>query len=174
MPRNRWASTPRAPRRRWPDARRAFIVAFAALAAAGAAHADFTARVVHVLDGDTLTVVARGREVRIRLWGIDAPEHGQPWSRSARDALATRALHREALVVERGIDAYGRTLARVSVGGVDLAEAQLRDGYAWVYRRYASDERLLALENDARAARRGLWSRADAEAPWRWRERHAP
>lgn len=173
MLRNRWASTRRAPRRCWPDARPASLaaLALAALVVAGAARGDFAARVVHVSDGDTLTVVTRGREVRIRLWGIDAPEHGQPWSRRARDALASRALRREALVAVRGTDAYGRTLARVRVDGVDLAEAQLRDGYAWVYRRYTSDERLVALEDDARAARRGLWSRADAEPPWLWRER---
>jgi endonuclease YncB( thermonuclease family) len=162
------------PRRTWPDAlRRATLVALAASFAATAACAEFTARVVRVHDGDTLTVLDRGREVRIRLWGIDAPEHGQPWSRRARDALAARAMRRDAVVVERGADAYGRTLARVSVGGVDLAEAQVRDGYAWVFHRYTSDERLLALEDDARVARRGLWSSADAEAPWNWRERHA-
>lgn len=174
MPRTRWASTPTAPRASWPDARRASLWALVlvAFAAAGAAFADFRGRVVHVADGDTLSVLDRGREVRVRLWGIDAPEHGQAWSRQAREALAARSMHRDALVVEQGLDGYGRTLARVSVDGVDLAEAQLRGGFAWVYRRYTADARMIALENDARAARRGLWSRADAEAPWRWRERH--
>jgi endonuclease YncB( thermonuclease family) len=143
-----------------------------ALAVAGAVHADFTGRVVGVTDGDTLTVLDGTRQVRVRLWGIDAPERGQPWSSRSREALAARAMHRDALVATRGTDGYGRTLARVAVDGVDLGEAQLRDGLAWVYRRYSKDRAMIAIEDEARAARRGLWSLPDPEPPWAWRERH--
>ena len=70
MPRARWASTKRARRRSWPDATRAAAIAFCAvvaLAAGGAASADFTGRVVGVADGDTLTVLDGSRQVRVRL-----------------------------------------------------------------------------------------------------------
>ena len=177
MPRARWASTKRARRRSWPDATRAAAIAFCAvvaLAAGGAASADFTGRVVGVADGDTLTVLDGSRQVRVRLWGIDAPERGQPWSRRSRETLAARAMHRDALVATRGTDGYGRTLARVAVDGVDLGEAQVRDGMAWVYRRYSKDRALIAFESDARAARRGLWSLPDPEPPWQFRERTSP
>ncbi len=176
MPRARWASTKPARPRSWPDAVRAAAVAacaVAALATAGAACADFTGRVVGVADGDTLTVLVGSRQVRVRLWGIDAPERKQPWSSRSRDALAARAMHRDAIVATRGTDGYGRTLARVAVDGVDLGEAQVRDGMAWVYRRYSKDRAMIALEDDARAARRGLWSLPDPEPPWAWRAREA-
>ena len=55
-------------------------------------------------------------------------------------------MHREARVATRGHDGYGRTLARVVVDGVDLGDAQLGDGLAWVYRRYANDASMIALE----------------------------
>ncbi|MBK6806120.1 MAG: thermonuclease family protein [Betaproteobacteria bacterium] len=97
----------------------------------------------------------------------------QPWSSRSRDALAARAMHRDALVATRGTDGYGRTLARVAVDGVDLGEAQLRDGLAWVYRRYTKDRAMIAIEDEARAARRGLWSLPDPEPPWAWRAREA-
>jgi endonuclease YncB( thermonuclease family) len=174
MPRARWASTKPARPRSWPDAARAAAIAacaVAALASAGAACADLTGRVVSVADGDTLTVLVGSRQVRVRLWGIDAPERGQPWSRRSREALAARAMHRDASVATRGTDGYGRTLARVAVDGVDLGEAQLRDGMAWVYRRYSKDRAMIALEDDARAGRRGLWGTRDPEPPWAWRER---
>lgn len=163
------ACSRRRPRAIW---RVAVSVAFLALAAPSLA--DFSGKVVDVADGDTLTVHAGARSVRIRLWGIDAPEHGQPWSRRARAALRERALGRIADVAERGVDRYGRTLARVSVAGADLAEVQLREGHAWVYRLYTDDERLLALEHEARSARRGLWASGDPEPPWRYRERVPP
>ncbi|MBK7331069.1 MAG: thermonuclease family protein [Betaproteobacteria bacterium] len=176
MLRVRWASTKPARPRSWPDAVRAAAIAacaIAALAVAGAACADFSGRVVGVADGDTLTVLVGARQVRVRLWGIDAPERGQPWSSRSRDALAARAMHRDALVATRGTDGYGRTLARVAVDGVDLGEAQLRDGMAWVYRRYTKDRAMIAIEDEARAARRGLWSLPDPEPPWAWRAREA-
>ena len=176
MPRARWASTKPARPRSWPDAVRAAAIAacaVAALATAGAACADFTGRVVGVADGDTLTVLVGSRQVRVRLWGIDAPERKQPWSSRSRDALVARAMHRDAIVATRGTDGYGRTLARVAVDGVDLGEAQVRDGMAWVYRRYTKDRPMFAIEDEARAARRGLWSLPDPEPPWAWRAREA-
>ena len=176
MPRARWASTKPARPRSWPDAVRAAAIAacaIVALAVAGAAHADVTGRVVGVTDGDTLAVLDGTRQVRVRLWGIDAPERGQPWSSRSREALAARAMHRDAIVATRGTDGYGRTLARVAVDGADLGEAQLRDGLAWVYRRYSKDRAMIAIEDEARAARRGLWSLSDPEPPWAWRAREA-
>ena len=87
------------------------------------------------IDGDTLRC---GRE-RIRLIGIDAPEMpghcrrgrwcapGDPWISQRSLAGAAQG----AATIERyGTDAYGRTLARVRVNGVDLSCHQLRTGNA--------------------------------------------
>ena len=43
----------------------------------------------------------------------------------------------------------------------------------WVYRKYAKDERLFQLENEARSAKRGLWGLSEAHRvpPWEWRRR---
>jgi len=43
---------------------------------------------------------------------------------------------------------------------------QARRGLAWVYRQYSDDRRLLALEAEAKAARRGLWVDANPLSPW--------
>ena len=54
---------------------------------------------------------------------------------------------------------------------MDVNAALVRDGAAWVCRRYVDDPRLLELEGEARAARRGLWGlpEVDQVAPWEWR-----
>jgi endonuclease YncB( thermonuclease family) len=85
-----------------------------------------------VTDGDTFRC---GGE-RIRLVGIDAPElpghcrrgrrcvAGDPWA--AKRALA-RALGARPLLIRRfALDRYGRTIAAVSAGGLDLSCHQLR------------------------------------------------
>lgn len=142
--------------------------------AAACAHADFCGRVVAVHDGDTITVLDGDTERRVRLVGIDAPERGQPYGRAARSALSARVAGRDVSVAERGTDSYGRTLGRVTVAGVDANAGLVRDGYAWVYRRFENDPALIALEVEAKAARRGLWRDPDPVPPWMWRERHPP
>ena len=43
-------------------------------------------------------------------------------------------------------------------------------GMAWVFDRYVSDRGLYAVQDEARAAQRGLWGDADPVAPWEWRK----
>jgi len=141
------------------------------IAFAGPADADFAGRVVAVHDGDTITVLAAGRDLRVRLVGIDAPERGQPFANASRHALEALVAGRDVLVVERGRDGYGRVLGRVLVGQIDVNAAQVRAGYAWVYRRFMQDAQLIALEAEAKAAGRGLWRDPNAVPPWRFRDR---
>jgi endonuclease YncB( thermonuclease family) len=142
--------------------------------AAAHARADFCGRVVKVHDGDTVTVLAAGVERRVRLVGIDAPERGQPYASASRRGLAGRVGGRVVRVIERGTDSYGRTLGRVLVAGSDANAAQVRDGYAWVFRRFENDPALIAQEAEAKAAGRGLWRDPEPLPPWVWRERHPP
>jgi endonuclease YncB( thermonuclease family) len=135
------------------------------------AAATLAGRVVAVHDGDTLTVRVDARDQRVRMAGIDAPERGQAYARAARRALAARVAGREVTVDVRGRDSFGRTLGVVRVGGDDVNSAQVRDGWAWVFRRFSHDAALLALEEEARRERRGLWRDAHPEAPWAYRER---
>jgi micrococcal nuclease len=61
----------------------------------------------------------------------------------------------------------------VYVGDLDVNAELVRRGAAWVYRKYAKDPSLFALEAEARRAERGLWGLAEAERvpPWEWRRR---
>jgi hypothetical protein len=48
----------------------------------------------------------------------------------------------------------------------------VRQGAAWIYQQYNKDKSLLAVEAEAKAAKRGLWSLPEAERapPWEWRK----
>lgn len=129
-----------------------------------------TGRVVAVADGDTLTVLAAGnRPVKVRLAGIDAPEHDQPFGQRSKQSLAELAFGKTASVAVSKIDDYGRSIGVVTVAGVNLEAEQVRRGLAWVYRQYSHDAQLLTLEAEAKAARRGLWADAHPIPPWDWR-----
>lgn len=132
------------------------------------------ANAVRIIDGDTIAVGG----VHFRLFGIDAPEAGQPCATSAGGTwrcgdAATEML--SSLVGaelpacdERGMDAYDRMLSVCTVNGVELNAAMVSSGLAWAFRRYADDYG--QQEDQARTAGLGIWQ-ATTETPWDYRDR---
>jgi endonuclease YncB( thermonuclease family) len=131
------------------------------------------AQVVRTIDGDTIEVRSEGETIRIRLSGIDTPERGQPWYRRSKQALADRVAGREVRINAITTDRYGRTIGEVYAGDVCVGCELVRDGHAWVYRRFSRDPILLEIEAEARKTGRGLWGLPESERvpPWEWRER---
>lgn len=135
----------------------------------------FPARVVAVLDGDTVLVVATGRggrPIKVRLADIDAPEKDQSWGGEASRALAEKVLRREVDVETRARDKYGRTVARLLMGRRDICAEMVREGNAWEYSFHHVERKLIALQKSAQVDRRGLWKSARPVPPWEWRKTH--
>jgi len=134
-----------------------------------------TYRVERIVDGDTLLLANRAR---VRLQGIDTPETvkpNHPEEPFGREASAfTKRLVAEAggtvrLQFDRErVDKYGRFLAYVWVGDRMLNEELVRAGLATAETRFryaaAMKTRFRRAEDEARAARRGIWSRDTAPA----------
>lgn len=138
-----------------------------------------TGRVVRVIDGDSLIVRrADGGDVEVRLFGIDAPEYRQPWSRKSRQALRRLVGDRQVRLEVRTVDRYGRSVAvlRRVPDDLDVGREMVRSGQAWVYRRYTDDVTLVALEDEAREAGLGIWSMPESQRipPWEWRRQNRP
>jgi len=164
---------------KWPIAvyvfrsfRLALCLVLSLCAAAFQAHAGsvFEGRVVGVADGDTITVLTDGREsIRIRLAEIDAPEKSQAFGQRSKQSLSDMVFGKTVRVEQQDVDRYGRVVGRVFVGGTDVNAEQVRQGMAWVYRQYLRDATLLKVEQEARTARRGLWSDPHPMPPWEYR-----
>ena len=133
-----------------------------------------------IVDGDTITV----NHVRIRLFGIDAPEsdqscfddNGKQYSCGQLASVALNELIADNPVsctpVDR--DRYGRTVAICkSADGNDLSDDMVRLGFAVDYRHY-SHGRYEVAEQEARAAHRGIWAGRFVD-PGSWRHgSHTP
>jgi endonuclease YncB( thermonuclease family) len=149
----------------------ALVMAFAG-APARAADLNLSGRIVGVMDGDTVALLTDANvRVRIRLVEIDAPEKSQPWGMNAKKALSNLVFQKEVVVLDRGLDSYGRTLGRIYVGPVDVSAAMVRSGSAWADQQHLIDPSFVALEETARRARLGLWSLPASQTipPWQWR-----
>lgn len=153
-----------------PILKRTLALLLPLLLSVAPAVADVQGRVVSVHDGDTLTVLVERRQVRVRLTDIDAPELRQPFGTRSRQSLSGLCFRKIATLDVRGEDRYHRTLARVTCAGTDANAEQVRRGYAWTFVRYVRpDSPLIATQNKARAAHRGLWRDPAPVAPWEWR-----
>ena len=138
------------------------------------AHA-WMAKVVSVTDGDTIKVynVEQG-QVKIRMYGIDTPEKAQPYGKAAGMYLASLVAGATVEVESVTTDRYGRTVGIVWDSETNINQEMVRSGYAWVYRRYCDKsfcEYWLALENEAKMDKIGLWQEPDPVQPWEWRRR---
>ena len=127
-------------------------------------------KVVKIADGDTLTLLTSSNEqVKIRLAGIDTPERKQPFGNRAKQALANLAFQKQALIEVEAKDRYGRTVGVVFVDGLNVNAELVKQGMAWVYRKYTDDKRLYTLESEAKQAKRGLWIDKNPIPPWELR-----
>jgi len=133
--------------------------------------ADFSGKVIAVLDGDTLLVLRGGKPVKVRLAEMDAPEKAQPYGTASQKSLAELVMGKQVRVVSRAVDDYGRLVAVVSAGAINVNHEQVRRGMAWEYSRFHSNHELMALQRDAQQARRGLWT-GEAIEPSQWRKQH--
>jgi endonuclease YncB( thermonuclease family) len=133
-------------------------------------------KVIHVQDGDTITVLAADKvQHKILLAGIDAPEKAQRFGNKSKQRLSDLVFGKTVSVDTDKTDRYGREVGKVQLDGVDANLEQVRRGLAWHYKAYqreqSPEDRLAyaAAEKDAAAARLGLWQDAVPVAPWEWR-----
>lgn len=168
----------------------ATLAAALAMPAPGLA-GTFTAKVVVVVDGDTVVVRdERARRHEIRIAGIDAPEIRQPYGVRSRSSLAELLYGRQVTVLWYKRDRYNRVLGRVFVThdepcgqtlcprSVDAGYAQIAAGLAWHDKEHldeqAAEDRLryARAEQEARSRRAGLWAESAPVPPWRYRHLH--
>lgn len=133
------------------------------------------ARVVRVVDGDTIEVDINGAAYKVRYIGMDTPEtvnpsepiecFGKEASNKNKELVEGKVVRLEKDVSET--DRYGRLLRYVWVGDVMVNAELVRLGYAQVAT-YPPDVKyqdlFLQLQRDARADGLGFWSEC-ASAP---------
>lgn len=149
------------------------LIGIALLCAAGLTYAaEFTGKVIAVMDGDTLLVLRGGNPVKVRLAEIDAPEKAQPYGTASQKSLAGMVMGKQIQVASRAVDDYGRMVAMVRIDGLNVNHEQVRRGMAWEYSRFHNNREVMALQREAQQAKRGLWAGEEAIEPSQWRKQH--
>jgi endonuclease YncB( thermonuclease family) len=135
----------------------------------------FTGQVMAVADGDTITVRTTDFEqIKVRLYGIDAPEKNQPSGPEAGAYLRDMVLGKTVTITEIDVDRYSRTVGLVALDGASVNAAMVKAGLAWHYPRYckiAVCGDIAGMETAAKTRRAGLWAADNPTPPWEWRRK---
>ncbi len=131
------------------------------------------ATVVHVTDGDTISVLTDGRIEKVRIIGIDTPEtvdprkpvqcFGKEASNYAKDKLTGRKVQLETDPSQQDRDKYHRLLRFVWLenGTLDFGRMIIENGYAHEYTYfvpYKYQVEYKQAEREARGNKLGLWA----------------
>jgi endonuclease YncB( thermonuclease family) len=141
--------------------------------------------VLKVSEGDEITVNANGTEIKVRLYGIDAPEtekfdnvnggvkRGQAFGDASFKALAHKVLHHEVRLEMRRRIHHNKELCVVWIGDRNIDLEMVTEGWAWFDSRHADrsgNAEYQAAEKNARARKLGLWIQDNPLPPWEFRK----
>ena len=143
--------------------------------------------VTQVSDGDTFKLeTSEGTKLKVRLYGIDAPETekysrrtgrinkpGQPYGEDAYKALESKILDKKVKIDIIDIDRYKRMVGIVYLDNRNINLEMVKEGYAWAYREYLQRpyaSEYLDAEKEARDKRLGLWQQSNPQPPWEFRK----
>lgn len=144
------------------------------------ANEESLAKVIAVLDGDTVLLmpvdIRNGPHLfyKFRLADIDAPEKDQDYGEQAKQALAQMVLHQPVRVTTVATDTYGREIGWITLkpgAGPALAvnTELVKRGWAWARSRGRSPH-LYDAQQEAQREGKGLWAESNPIPPWIWRK----
>lgn len=146
---------------------------------------SFKYTVIRVVDGDTVEATDGNIKFKVRIAGMDAPEHDQDFGKVAKSAISDLILNKQITLqpIAGGLDRYGRTLGQVFVNGNDVSLTMIQKGMATYYRptcedfpaastKYNYDPRsYVEAEGQAKKSKLYIWSVKDFELPCAHRHR---
>lgn len=135
---------------------------------------QYSAKVIKVIDGDTIWVKSDNKHIKIRLSYIDAPELKQTHGIRSRDFLINLILDKNVQINTSKKDRYNRHLGEIYIfnekESIFVNAKMIKSGNAWVYKIYRNNKYLTNLENHAKLNNIGIWANKDLVSPWRFRE----
>ncbi|TKX33390.1 thermonuclease family protein [Campylobacter taeniopygiae] len=131
---------------------------------------SFKARVVRVIDGDTIEILHSNKTSKVRFFGIDAPEIKQNFGKEAKNNLNEILKNKEVEIFYKNKDIYGRIVAIVKLNNTDINCWMVRKGYAWADTYYTNV--YVKEQKIAQKYKLGLWQEKNPIEPYKWRKQN--
>ncbi len=126
-----------------------------------------TGKVVKVIDGNTIEVEFPDKETETYILKyVDAPELSQAYGQDAKEFLEKMVLKKKITILSASKDRWGNRLALIELkNGIKLNDEVLKNGLGW-YKDRDQNETLIALEQNAKDKKIGLWTQEAPMEPW--------
>ena len=148
------------------------IVLFILILCSNANSLELIGKVIKVSDGDTVTILTEDKtQHKIRLNDIDAPEKKQAFGNKSKDNLAKYIAGKTVTVEYQKKDKYKRVLGTIYYNNTDINLQQVKDDYAWVYKKYSNNQTYYKAEKVAKDKKAGLWVVKNPLEPWKFRKK---
>ncbi|TNB60900.1 thermonuclease family protein [Campylobacter helveticus] len=137
---------------------------------------ELTGKVSKVIDGDTIELLVKQEDIKqspkikVRLFGIDAPEKKQAFGKEAKEYLSSLILDKEVILIINDKDKYQRFIGTILLNDKDINKEMVKNGYAWAYESYST--KYLAQQADAQMFKLGLFKDESAIKPSEFRKRN--
>ncbi|EAJ1461816.1 thermonuclease family protein [Campylobacter upsaliensis] len=140
---------------------------------------ELTGKVSKVIDGDTIELLAKTSKtnpynhiakLKIRLYGIDAPELKQAYGKEAKEYLSALVLKQEVGLIIENKDKYDRFVGTLFLKGQDINKEMVKNGYAHAYESFS--KKYLTEQADAKMFKLGLWQDERVMSPSEFRRKN--
>ena len=140
---------------------------------------ELTGKVSKVIDGDTIELLAKTSKenpynhiakLKIRLYGIDAPELKQAYGKEVKEYLSALVLKQEVSLIIENKDKYERIVGTIFLKGQDINKEMVKNGYAHAYESFS--KKYLAEQADAKMFKLGLWQDERVMSPSEFRRKN--
>jgi endonuclease YncB( thermonuclease family) len=128
-------------------------------------------KAIDVTDGDRFKCTIEGKEATIRLYGIDAPEDGQPFFLESTNHFKQLLDGKNVKIKTVEYDSSGRAVSLVYADNINVNEAMVRSGAAWVNPQnckliFCSEWSYY--QQIAKALKMSLWEEKEPIPPWEY------
>ena len=130
-------------------------------------------KVIKVSDGDTILIQSGSQRIKVRMYGIDAPELKQNYGEDSKNYLEKRILNQNVDVKVINEDKYGRKVGKVFYKNKDINLEMIKTGNAWFYEYHAKKEKeYRKVSKSAQEQKLGLWKDKNPQNPRNFRLEH--
>ncbi len=148
-----------------------YIILLILLLSSNLASFELRGKIIHISDGDTVHLLtSKNEKNKIRLNDIDAPETKQAFGNKSKENIKKFIYQKDVIVEYKKKDQYKRVLGTIYYQNRDINLQQVKDGYAWVYKKYSKNPTYFKAEQEARSKKIGLWSDRNPIEPWVFRK----
>ncbi|PKH52215.1 hypothetical protein CXF68_16615 [Tenacibaculum sp. Bg11-29] len=131
---------------------------------------NFCAKVIGVIDGDTIEVLYENKPIHIRLAHIDCPEKKQPFGKKTKRFVSNEIFGKKVKIIHSGKWHWNRLIAEVYYdGNKNLNKELISNGLAMHFKKYSKDQKYKQLEIEAKNNKIGIWSDPNLIPPWEYR-----